>query len=655
MRMNMKLQLLAFLLLSLSSFACKTTSDDYPIDVRHWGLDLASATPRLEHLEDYLSDLDLEGNIKDLEKDHEKRMKEIETLRTTDISSESLGMTYNIKKRMALALMRESAYFRAKAERRLYFDTKQWRLTNPELLLSIKKDKDLEENSFKILELTREIAAKFKFDLDENQYLLIRIMARQQSSSLGLYTNEFRKSFVASPYAAKVNALLAVNAFDLKDMAKADALLKELMENKTSELRPYIAFQVAWLHITKALAEKDAAKSAEFLNKGAVGLRLAIKLMEDDKGAKHTFDLKKEAAHDLAWVLAELNVAGADAQKTLKDNQAEARYRDFQKYAAMKAIRSKKFPEAEALIKELQFEQEKAIDYPHYKFMLAELSFAKGDYAGVQQRLKEIKELISKPEVPWFEEWKDDSTLIQLVDSQVGSQIVSTALALKAKGEQEKDKVRDESFSRSREFMKLYADWYPKGEALDDFRYQAALLEYHGGNLEKSIEQMGLIAKDSASKHKKSAIYDAMVITSEWDEKQPLPKLPEIGHAKAPVALTKSKAALIGRIEAYLKDEPGAENAINLRYSIADIYHTFGHYDKSVPLFDALIAEAPKTEIGAAALNLQLSYLTEAFRWDELIERCKTYLKNKDLIEAGHRKVIRQTLEYAKYMVQQKS
>ncbi|RYZ90163.1 MAG: hypothetical protein EOP04_04740, partial [Proteobacteria bacterium] len=321
--MKMKLQLLAFLVLSLSTFACKSTSDDYQLDVRHWGLDLASATPRLEHLEDFLTDLDLEGNAKDLEKEHQKRMIQIETLRNTDLSAESPGMTYNIKKRLALALMRESAYFRARAERRLYFETKQWRLTNPELLLSIKKDKNLEENSFKILELTREIATKFNFDPDENQYLLIRIMARQQSSSLGLYSNEFRKSFVTSPFASKVNALHAANAFDQKDFAKAESLLKELMENKTSELRPYIAFQVAWLHITQALAEKDAAKSADFLNKGAVGLRLAIKLMDEDKGAKHTFDLKKEATHDLAWVLAEQNVAGVDAQKILKENRAD--------------------------------------------------------------------------------------------------------------------------------------------------------------------------------------------------------------------------------------------------------------------------------------------------------------------------------------------
>lgn len=651
--MKIKLPLLSFVVLCLSSFACKTTSDDYSPDVRHWGLDLASATPRLEHLEDFLSDLDLEGDVHELEEAHQERMKAIEALTSTDLSQASPGVVYNIKRRTALALLRESAYLRARAERRLYFETNQWRLTNPELLIAIKKDKDLEENSFKTLELTRELANKFTFDRDENQYLLIRLMARQQSTSLGLYADEFKKSYGASPFAPKVNALLAANAFDQKDFVKTEALLKELMENKTSDVRPYVAFQLAWVHISRSLVEKDTAKRAEYLSKGTVGLRLAIKLMDEDKGLKRPFDLKEEAAHDLAWILAEQNITGVEALKALKDNQADTHFREFQKYSAVKAIRSKKFPEAESLVKELQFEQEKTIDYPQYTFMLAELALAKSDYSGVQQRLKEIKDLIGKPEVPWYEEWKDDKALVQLVDAQIGNYIVSTALALKAKGEQEKDKVRDESFARSREFMKLYAEWYPKGEVLDDFRYQTALLEYHSGNLEKAIELMNAIAKDKTSKHKKTAIYDAMIITSEWDEKQPLPKLPEVGKAKKPVTLTKSKVALLEQMDAYLKDEPQAENAINLKYSIADTYHSFGYYDKSLPMLDALIAEAPKTEEGAAALRLQLDYFMEAARWDELIEKCKVYLKNKDLREAGHRKIIRQTLEYATSMAQQ--
>lgn len=102
-----------------------------------------------------------------------------------------------------------------------------------------------------------------------------------------------------------------------------------------------------------------------------MGLRLAIKLMDDDKGSKRPFDLKKEAAHDLAWLLAEQNIAGTEALKALKENQTEGYYRDYRKYGAMKAIRTKKFPEAESLIKELRFEQEKAIDYPQYTFISA--------------------------------------------------------------------------------------------------------------------------------------------------------------------------------------------------------------------------------------------------------------------------------------------
>lgn len=659
------------LILALFSLplGCKSTSDDVTPDVRHWGLDLSTATPRIEHLEDFLSDLDVHDNVGDMEKEHAERMKELAELEAIDLSQESPGRAYNIKKKIAQAQMKESSYYRAMAARRLYYTSKQWRLVNPELLLEIKKDKDLEAGTFKILEISRELATKFSFEPDENQYLLIRVMARQQNQSLPLYYDQFKKAFSVSPYAAKVDALLAAAAFDKKDYAKADSMLKSLMENKTSDVRPYIAFQVAWLNIARALEEKDAKKRAEYLTKGQVGLRLSIKLMDEWKGPKPSFDLLREASHDLAWLAAEQDAAPADARKLLKDNDAEDFYREYQKYAAMKAIRSNRVPAAEALIKDLQFEQEEARDYPVYHFMQAEAALAKNDFAGVQQKYQEIRALF-KAEVPWYEKWQDDKVLIDLVDQQLGNHIVTTAMLMKSKGEQlaaaaaapeanpPKDKKaetakpmsREDYFARSREFMKLYAEWYPKGEALDDIRYQTALLEYHGGNLEKAIEQLSAIARDGTSKHKKAATYDVMIVASEWDDKQPVPNLPENGKAKKPIPLTKSKTQLIEKIEAFLKEDPEAENAVNLNYTIASTYHAFGHYDKSLPLFDGILQKAPKSEIGEASLNLALSYLVEAKRWPELLDKCKAYLANKEIAGAGHRKLLRETLEYAKSM-----
>ncbi len=679
MKMKMKLKIpctLTFVTVAL--LGCKTTSDDLTPDVRHWGLDLVSATPRIENLEDFLSDIDLHENVKKLEKEHQDRLKEIAELEATDLSQEAQGgRAYNVKKRIAVALMRDATYARAMAARRLFYDTKQWRLVNPELLLTLKKEKEVEESSFKILEATRELATKFTFEPDENQYNLIRMMARQQSQSLPLYYEQFKKSFSASPFADEVEAFLAAGAFDKKDYAKADSLFKALMENKSSNVRPYVAFQVAWLNIARYIDEKDAKKRPELLAKAQVGLRLSIKLMRDWKGKKPSFDLAREAAHDLAWIAAEQGTPAADGLKLLIENDAKEFYRDYQKFAVMKAIRENQLPVAEALIKELSFEQEGSRDFPVYQFMMAEVALAKNDFVGAQRKYEEIRGLF-KPEVVWFEKWKDDKILIDLVDQQLGNHIVTTAMVMKTKGEQaakaapeapkgavDKPKVltaaktpvenpkpltREEYFAKSRDLMRLYAEWYPNGQALDDIRYQSALLEYHGGQVEKAMNLLAAIAKDTKSKHNKEAIYDVMIVTSEWDDKQASPDLPETGKVKSPIALPKSKVLLIEKIEAYLKSEPDAENAINLQYNIASIYHAYGHYEKSLPLFDALLQKAPATEIGQASLNLSLSYLMESKRWDLLLEKCKAYLSNKEVTGAGHRKVLRQTLEYAKSM-----
>ena len=660
-------------LVALSYYGCKTTSDDFRPDVRHWGLDLAMASPKIDQLEDFINDLNLAESQQDLQNDHDKRVAQLNELQAIDLKEQSPGTAYNIKKKIALAKMREASYFRAMAGRRLYYNTNQWRLENADLLLEIRKDKDVENIAFETLEITRDLAANATFDRDENQYLLIRVMARQRSQNLLLYYDQFKKVFGTSPYAVKVNALLAANAIDVQDYTKADAMLKALMADKSSDIKPYVAFQVAWLNIAQALHETDLKKRSPLLTKAQIGLRLCLKLMKERDKKPSSLDLQLEAGIDLAWLAAEQGMGPAEAKKLLVENAAEKFYRDYLEYAAMESVRNGQIPTAELQVKELQFEHQEDRDFPKTLFIQADAALAGNDLSLVQQRYQEIRNLF-KPETPWFEKWKEDKVLLDLLEQQLGSHIVSSALMMKAKGEalaqtpaaavtphpplpskdagvKSKVLTREDYFSRSRDLIKLYAEWYPKGQALDDLCYQTALLEYHSGHLEKSIELLATIAKDKTSKHQKEATYDGMIAVSEWDESFAVSALPEAGKVKKPIPLPKSKTLLIEKIQAYLASEPQAENTINLQFSIASIYHNFGYYDKSLPLFDTIILADPKSEAGGNALFFTLNYLLETTQWAQLIEKCKTYLANKEVAGAGHRKDLRQHLEYAKSML----
>ncbi|HYX38416.1 MAG TPA: hypothetical protein VE954_35385 [Oligoflexus sp.] len=633
-------------------------SDRMRPDVRHWAEDIYAAAPRFEDHEDFLSDLNLDEDLDDLKEAQEKRAEELKSLEAIDLAKESSGRGFLLAKQLVELSLKISSYQRMMAERDLYFKSKDWRLQDPTARTKIPKQADIESHSFKTVGFARNLVNSYTFEQDRNQYLLIRLLARTQNSNLFLFLDQFKKRFPSSTFMPHVNLALAEYYFQLKEYEKSEGLLKTVMDNKTTPVRPYAIYKLAWVHIMRTQNEKDNAKRLAGLEKAAVALRLTHKLMNDWDAYKPVFKLKEESAVDLAWVFAEMRTPKADVQKYFDENKPKTAYQTYLVYLAVDAIRDGDSKLAETAFAEYLPQQVESRYYPQNLMSQIDLFIQTRSFDKVLEGYKKIRGLFDE-ENPWMKEWNKDKQLVETYQKQLANHLVLTAAKIQQEAEkmgaQPPAKVKGQPFYDSSKLMviskgyyDLFMDWYPNSDAQDDARYNYALLVFQNGEMERAIQLLSKIAADTKSEHRRDAAYSLVVAAANWDSTQQVPKLPEPGKAKDPVPLSKSKAVLIEKIDFFHKNWPEDEQNIPALYTAAQTLFEFGHYEDAMRRFDGLIKLAPKSEQGEAALNTLLSFYVEATRWDDLITVCKEYLANKTVASSGHRKLIRQTLDYAK-------
>ncbi|MCX6130824.1 MAG: hypothetical protein NTX25_17425 [Proteobacteria bacterium] len=634
-------------LIAASLFGGSQRSDRLRPDLRHWSENLYQAAPSLEDFEDFLSDLDLDDDPDDLEADQKKRISELKALESIELAKESPGRGFLLAKQMVEISFKISSYQRMIAERDFYYASNQWRLQDPALLQNLRNQGDLEQTSLKAVGFARNLVNSYSFEPDYSQYLLIRLLARTRNSNLFLFYDQFKKKFPNSYYSPHVNQFIADYYFAQHDWDKAETLIKAVINNKDTPIRPYAIYKLAWLHIMRAQTLSTQEKRSEQLTQAQTALRLCIKLMKEWDHYTPVFKLKREAAIDLAWIHAELRTPNSEVLHEFEDNKLKEAYLSFLRYLAVDAIRDGDSQRAESAFAEYLPMVAMQRQLPQDLMSQIELFLLNRSFDKVLEAYKKIRALY-QDKSEWCQEWHSDELLIKHSERQLANHLALTAMKLQQEAEamtvtsssSTKDKSSSTSKSKlskqelmalSRSYYDLFMEWYPDSDARDDARYNYALVIFQNGEAERAIKLLTEITLDPKSTHHRDAAYSLILAVANWDAQQSLPKLPEAAKGKVPVPLTKSKALLVEKIDAFTKSWPDAEENIPALYTAAQTFFDFAHYDEASKRFDIIIKMA-----------------VEAGRWEELIPICKGYLANKEILAAGHRKLIKQTLDYAK-------
>ncbi len=617
-------------------------------DLRHWSDQLSFAVPSLADFEAYMSEQDEDASWSELKDAATERQERLAKLDEAADGEGSQGQIFRIQRERVSILQEDLVYRRLQREQEFFQKSNHWRALDMDRARLAEKDQRAHDIALKILNITRDIVKQFPFEEDTNSYLLIRAMVRVQHSNTNLFFEQFKKKFPQSPHAPLVYHVMAEGYAAQKNWQAAEDLLKQAIEFKESPARPYSIFRLAWLHIEKALAEADAVKKAETLDKAVAGFRLATKLLHDKPQKKGLFPLANQATIDLAWTFALQKKPEEEVREFFAKAAQPLAFGDYLYYSALEADRAGDFPLAESLWQKLAEQSPLSLERPRILLNQAEHARLKGDQPAMLSVYKQLQAL-GEPENPWAKEFSDRPEEGLRVKQWTAHHLSYAAQMAYLAGEAlPEGKARAQALASSEELYKLYGEWYPEGSAREEGTYYKALSLYFKGMYQDSLKLLSTIADNEKSPLQREASYNAVLVAAAFDEKQKLPKLPPLGQAKKPTALTPSKEALLQRTETYLKRFPDAQEKAPFEYMLAQMFFEFGNYAEAVPRFTSVIMDFPATEQGETSLHTLLQYYVETMQWDVLIPLCEEWMKNKTLRAAGHRKILRQTLEYAR-------
>lgn len=671
------------MIFGLSSFWSAQAQTCGQVDVRHDADSLFQAAPSIEDYEDFLSALDFDDDAEDLKEEFQERASEIKELEAIQFESLSLGKRFRLHDRLLKLLLQQATYLKRQTEIDYQQNIRKWRveqIDGPQPQLTYK---DLQTPVLKALGIARVMVRDYEFEEEYALYQLIRLMARTQNQNLFFYFKQFKRQFSKSKYLGHVYHAVGEFHFRQREWAKAESSLKEAMKVKDSPVRPYSVFKLAWVNIMQAQAAKKADDKAANLKKATLALRLTLKLMEDWAHHEPVFQLANQAAIDLAWTMAATRTPRAEVKKLLAHYDQEDAYENYLYYLAIDASPQKEFALADKAFQELIGLDYEARDLPKFYLERGKLYLEARRFDRLEDHYKDFRRILTEDH-DWYSEWEDDQDLIKLVGDELAYDLRGKATflhqeadALKQKSQsqpqgqgqaqtkpkeqvkaqsvaqgqaqqaKQKDPVRD-LFQYCRKLYDLYLVWFPGHKSFDDIRYNRALTSFELKDYKRVVDEFKKITLDKSSQYRKDAAYNAVVVALTWDGQQKKPELPPAGQAPAPLALPDTTATLIEQIDRFAQLYPQAQQAVPSLFTAAQAYFEYGHYEKAMERFTAILNKRPSGPEGEASLHQMLSYLVESQQWQKAVKICEKFLKNQAIVAAGHTQIIRQTLDYAR-------
>ncbi|SMF81854.1 hypothetical protein [Pseudobacteriovorax antillogorgiicola] len=649
-----------FLSLVISSHGFSNRAER--VDIRHLADDLLTAYPDIHEFAEFLSKLDLDDDWDDLEEESQEREKRLKQLDSIPIATLPIGKRFTVHREMIELIEKQIIYLAFRRDHRFYNLYQKW-LIELESEKPKRFDQDLQNHQLKGLEIARTMANTYeKLEPEYSQYTLIKFYVFNKNENFDFYYKKFRRSHPKSNYIPELDHLAGEYYFSEKKWDRASSLFVAALKNKSSKIRPYTAFKLAWTQLFIASAAKKKSDRDKAEKKADAAFRLSLKLMDDWSEYKPVFPLMKEASTDLAWYWGSQNVPEARVKKYFKDIDQEWATAEYYFYRGITMAQKKNAEGMEESFQKLFAFNKEAKKLPRYHLKLIELSMQLQAYDVLVESFKSMQKLLDK-EGEWFDEWEDNKPLIELTRNQIPYYLRTTAINLhqqvislsqsaqNLKSQAQQKAMMDKAqalLKVTNELYELFYNNYPDQKGFDDIAFNYGNIKYEMGDMKGALGIFSKVARMDASTHRQSAAYNGVMAAFNMVQQDKPPTLPEPGKAEKPVPLPEAQQALIQQIDFFVKNFPKADERVSSEYTAAQILYDFGHYPDAFKRFAELAISHPKTAEGENAMRTILSYHWERKEWTQVVKTANKFIIEPAVVAAGHEKFLEETLSYAK-------
>ncbi len=456
-------------------------------------------------------------------------------------------------------------------------------------------------------------------------YALGKTLARMGSDSSIVYFEQLVKNHRKSPLVADSYLAIADYYFEQHKMAKAVQNYKKALKYKNHNAYPYAVYKLGWAYFNSTPKNNKEAKTN--IQKSITSFKLVIRLEDKDKQTRSgRLHLKQEALNDLIMVWSETeDTKHAWAYfKTIGEKNSFYKLLD-----KLGSIYSDQGRNAKAVVvySRLVNEDSNREENPQTYEKLVRLYDKMGRIDKAVATLKKMDELFVTNS-PWIRKHKGKPELLASAKSIVEANLHRYGALYHSRGQKSKNRNRLVAASQ---LYSVYLASFPNNKNAYDIRFYFADIMFEFKKYETAAQNYLAVAnaKPKKGKHLKDAALNAVIALNKLDQKTKYAKLPPAGQVPEKIALPENKKKLLNALETYVKLLPKEKKGYPMRYTIAETYFSYGHYDIALAGFEKLVKELPKTTQAKASVRIIVGYHIGKKDWDKSIALSRQYIKDK--------------------------
>lgn len=471
-------------------------------------------------------------------------------------------------------------------------------------------------------------------------YSLGKTLGRLNNPSAAKYFQKLIKNHPKSELIPEAHLALGEYYFEKSDVDNAIRSYRKMLKYKQHASYPYAMYKLGWSYYNAA---PKKGKSARALRKKSIAaFKLVVRLAGSRSRSGTRMNLREEALNDLVMAWSESEDVDSAWAYFRSVGEKNSFYDVLQRLGGMYESQGKS-GRALAVYRRLLKEAPIRQGNPEIYAKVVKMYEDRGDLAKVARSLKEMNRLYVKGS-PW--------TVINGRNPEVAAaakQVVEFQLHRHGTlYHQIGQKTKNEKFLKSAAgIYEQYLDTFADHKNAYEVRYYYAdilsVLKKH----ESAAKQFDAVAQQKPKKGKylKEAAHSAVDSLFTADKGAKYSDLPAAGRVEKPIPLPRLKLALVKQIDSYVALLPKEKAGHPMRFTAAQTYFDYGHYDEAIKRYDQIIQDIPNSKQANISLKILLGYFSEKKDWEQVVAWSKKYQAKPNLLTKSHRKVLSSMLK----------
>lgn len=478
---------------------------------------------------------------------------------------------------------------------------------------------------------------------DAALYSLAGALSRTNDDNALLYYKQLIKQFPKSPLVPDAWLAMGEYYFDKHQIPEATKAYQSVMEYKTHRAYAFAVYKLGWCYYNSQGVKET--NPGDNLRKSISAFKLVVKLAETNKDKKN-FNLRDEAIRDLVMAFAETEDTDA-AWKYFKTIGEEAKFYVMLERLGNTYADAGKNDKAIEVFTRLVTEAPTKANNPKIYQKLVELYDTTNRQAKSVETIKAMHLLYAVKSSPWIIAQKEKQDVITDASKLTERTTHRYGTMFHSRGQKTKNKQIE---AYAAEIYTQYLDSFSSAEPAYEIRYYLADIQMAQGKYEASSDNYMKVAKQKPKdgRYLKESALMSVTAIARLNEQSKFAPLPPAGQVPKPLEVHKAKQLYVSVIDQYIALLPNEKDGHAMRYTAAQIYFDYGHYDVAIKRFDGIATGFPSTKQGQTSARVVVAYFNEKSDWSQVITYGKKYQADKQIMaDASVKKFIEDSLRAA--------